>query len=447
MEIVTLLRQFIRTKWLARRFANRKQLERWQEAQVQAMLRRILPDSPFYRERMNGLALGDWRSMEPIDKKLMMAHFDQLNTRGIGKEEAFQVALQAELSRDFAPQLDGITVGLSSGTSGNRGLFLVSPQEQAKWAGTIIAKALPGPLWAEHRIAFFLRANSNLYTAVNQRRIRFSFFDLQKSLPEHLSSLNEYQPTVLVAPASMLRLLATAQRKGELRINPGKIISVAEVLDPLDETYIRETFGQLIHQIYQCTEGLLAVTCAHGTLHVNEDLIVMEKEYLDEHKERFFPILTDFSRVTQPIIRYRLNDILTEKRTPCPCGSVFTSLEKIEGRADDLFWFHGEKKSLVSIFPDFIRRAVISASDAIEEYTVRQHSLHELEVSLRLKAGQEAHAQEKVRKSLMAVIREQQGQLPTITFSPYELQLGTKKLRRVERMFTPDEQQEDDRRP
>ncbi|WP_312115680.1 F390 synthetase-related protein [Brevibacillus reuszeri] len=447
MEIVTLLRQFIRTKWLARRFANRKQLERWQEAQVQAMLRRILPDSPFYRERMNGLALGDWRSMEPIDKKLMMAHFDQLNTRGIGKEEAFQVALQAELSRDFAPQLDGITVGLSSGTSGNRGLFLVSPQEQAKWAGTIIAKALPGLLWAEHRIAFFLRANSNLYTAVNQRRIHFSFFDLQKSLQEHLSSLNEYQPTVLVAPASMLRLLATAQRKGELRINPGKIISVAEVLDPLDETYIQETFGQLIHQIYQCTEGLLAVTCAHGTLHVNEDLIVMEKEYLDEHKERFFPILTDFSRVTQPIIRYRLNDILTEKRTPCPCGSVFTALEKIEGRADDLFWFHGEKESLVSIFPDFIRRAVISASDAIEEYTVRQHSLHELEVSLRLKAGQEAHAKEKVRKSLMAVIREQQGQLPTITFTPYELQLGTKKLRRVERMFTPDEQQEDNRRP
>ena len=75
---------------------------------------------------------------------------------GIKKEEAFRVALQAETTRDFAPQLEGITVGLSSGTSGNRGLFLVGPQEQAKWAGTILAKALPGSLWAEQRIAFFL---------------------------------------------------------------------------------------------------------------------------------------------------------------------------------------------------------------------------------------------------------------------------------------------------
>ncbi|WP_103104517.1 F390 synthetase-related protein [Brevibacillus reuszeri] len=448
MEIVALLRQYIRTKWLARRFSTREQLESWQSAQVQAMLRRILPDSPFYRERLGDLDTADWRSMEPIDKKLMMAHFDELNTRGIKKEDAFRVALKAEVTRDFAPQLEGVTVGLSSGTSGNRGLFLVGREEQAKWAGTILAKALPGPLWSEHRIAFFLRANSNLYTAVNRRRIRFSFFDLQKPLQEHLLTLNEYQPTVLVAPASMLRLLAAEQRKGALRIAPAKIISVAEVLDPLDEAYIRDTFEQLIHQIYQCTEGLLAVTCAHGTLHVNEDLIVMEKEYLDEQKERFFPILTDFSRVTQPIIRYRLNDILTEKHSPCPCGSVFTALEKIEGRADDLFWFRGEKgELLVSVFPDFIRRAVISTSDAIEEYTVRQLSPCKLEVALRLRDGDSPFIEEQVRSSLEAIIREHQGEVPVITFTPYELQLGTKKLRRVERMFTPDEQQEDDRCP
>lgn len=224
MEIVALLRQYIRTKWLARRFSTREQLERWQSAQVQTMLRRILPDSAFYRERLGDLDPADWRKLEPIDKKLMMAHFDELNTRGIKKEDAFRVALKAEVTRDFAPQLDGVTVGLSSGTSGNRGLFLVGREEQAKWAGTILAKALPGPLWAEHRIAFFLRANSNLYTAVNRRRIRFSFFDLQKPLQEHLLTLNEYQPTVLVAPASMLRLLAAEQKKRVLRISSAGLL-------------------------------------------------------------------------------------------------------------------------------------------------------------------------------------------------------------------------------
>lgn len=443
MEIMTLLSQYIRTKWLGKRFSSREELERWQEDQVVAMLRRVLPHSPFYQKRMGSLPLGAWRDMEPIDKKLMMAHFDELNTLGIAKAEAFQVALQAESTRDFTPQIGAVTVGLSSGTSGNRGLFLVGPKEQAKWAGTILAKALPGALWTKQRIAFFLRANSNLYTAVNGRRIRFSFFDLLTPLAEHLDHLNEYQPTVLVAPASMLRLLAAAQRQGRLCVAPLKIISVAEVLDPLDEAYIREAFNQTVHQIYQCTEGLLAVTCSHGTLHVNEDLVVMEKEYLDEHRDRFFPILTDFSRVTQPIIRYRLNDILTEKRSACACGSTFLALERIEGRADDLFLFrHEREERWVSVFPDFIRRAVISASDEIEEYTVRQLSPHKLEVSLRVRGQQDASVQAEVHRSLEQIIREHHGQLPEITFTPYQLNLGTKKLRRVERCFL-DEQQEE----
>ena len=55
----------------------------------------------------------------------------------------------------------------------------------------------------------------------------------------------------------MLRLLAAAKNNGKLNINPIKIISVAEVLDPIDEVYIRKSFNQIIHQFYQCTEGFL----------------------------------------------------------------------------------------------------------------------------------------------------------------------------------------------
>ena len=444
MEIMTLLAQYVRTKWLARRFSTREQLEKWQDRQVKALLNRILPVSPFYLKRMGALSKAEWRKLAPIDKKLMMEHFDELNTRRIAKEEAFRLALQAENTRDFTPQLKGVTVGLSSGTSGNRGLFLVGPKEQAKWAGTIMAKMLPGPLWSEQRIAFFLRANSNLYTAVDRRRIQFAFFDLQNSLAEHVERLNRYQPTVLVAPASMLRMLATAKRQGALRVSPIKVISVAEVLDPLDQAYIQDSFAQPVHQVYQCTEGLLAVTCEHGTLHVNEDIVVMEKEYLDEQKERFFPILTDFSRETQPIIRYRLNDILTERRTPCPCGSVFMALEAIEGRSDDLFWFrhgHENEDRWISIFPDFIRRAVMVASAKIEEYTVRQLGAEQVEVALLLNGQHsEQEVQEEVRQSLAAVIRSYGAVVPAIHFVPYQPHSGAKKLRRVERVFAFDEQ-------
>lgn len=443
MEILRILWQYWTTKRLGKKWKTRAQLERWQERQVQKLLRFVLPRSPFYRERFGTLRPDEWRKLAPIDKQLMMESFSELNTVGIDKEQAFHVAFLAEESRDFTPTIGNVTVGLSSGTSGNRGIFLVGPAERARWAGVILAKALPGRLRDEHRIAFFLRANSNLYTSVDRRRIRFSFFDLLIPLAAHLDRLNEFPPTILVAPPSMLRLLAEAKEKGSLQISPGKVISVAEVLDPLDQVYISQAFQQEVHQIYQCTEGFLAVTCPHGTLHVNEDIVVMEKEYLDEKRERFYPIITDFSRTTQPIIRYRLNDILTEKKTPCPCGSVYTALETIEGRADDVFLFHQvDGNGWVPVFPDFIRRAVMAASDEIREYRVRQIAPWLLEVSVWTDpdSGMDAW-QKQITSHLHAIVRQHGGQLPEIRHAPYERVSGGRKLRRVERVFTPSEQE------
>ncbi|MGE5704449.1 MAG: F390 synthetase-related protein [Clostridia bacterium] len=436
MKIMTFVRAYVQAKY-GRRFRTREQLERWQSKQVQRYLAWMLPRSPFYRSYYKGLDVSCWQSFPMIDKQQMMEHFDQLNTVGIEKAAAFEVALMAEQTRDFSPTINGITIGLSSGTSGNRGIFLVSEQERMMWAATILAKALPGSLFARQRIAFFLRANSNLYDSVKSRRISFRFFDLMETAASHIQRLNEYKPTLLVAPPSMLRLLSEAVEKGSLRIKPDRIISVAEVLDPLDEAYIGRQFRQTVHQIYQCTEGFLATTCEHGTLHLNEDLLVIQKEYLDEHRKKFVPIITDFSRTTQPIIRYRLNDILTERREPCPCGSVFTALASIEGRCDDLFYLPSTiDYKLVPVFPDFIRRAVIAASPAVEEYRVIQNSPTELTVMLRCVSAEQGAVQAEVAGSLQAMLESLGLQQPEIRFAPYDFQPGVTKLRRVERRFS-----------
>ena len=69
--------------------------------------------------------------------------------------------------------------------------------------------------------------------------------------------------------------------------------------------------------------------------------------------------MTDLERKAQPIIRYRLNDILVERKEPCGCGSPFLALEKIEGREDDVFSFKGKDGRNVPVFPDFIRRCIL----------------------------------------------------------------------------------------
>ncbi len=429
----TLLLSYWTTR--ARRFRSRAELEAWQDARVKRFLAKVLPRSPFYRAWVGDRPLDDWKTFPIVDKATLMARFDDWNTAGVRQDEAVELALRAERTRDFAPTLRGVTVGLSSGTSGARGLFLASPRERFAWAGAALAKVLPGPLWDRHEIAFFLRANSNLYASVRSRRIRFEFYDLLDSLEQHVARLNAQSPTLLVGPPSLLRRLAEARAAGDLRVEPRKVVSVAEVLDPLDQRVIAAAFGPTVHQAYQATEGFLGCTCPHGTLHLNEDLLVVQKEWLDHAKRKFVPVVTDFNRTTQPIVRYRLDDVLSERRAPCPCGSVLTALERVEGRCDDVFFLRSREGAWKPVFPDFVSRAVLSASDTIEAYTVRQLSPDRVTVSLKPATDQDA-PERAVRSALLALCDRLACVAPAIAFVPWsEPARGLRKLKRVERCF------------
>ncbi|WP_044642296.1 F390 synthetase-related protein [Risungbinella massiliensis] len=434
-RLLHVVAQYLKTKY-GRRFRTRKELERWQEQKVEKHVTWVLAHSPFYQEWLKDYSIKDWRQFPIINKQIMMDQFLQFNTVGVTKEEAFSLAFQSEETRDFSGKTQGISVGLSSGTSGNRGLFLVRDEESWQWVGAMLAKVLPNSIFGKCRIALFLRANNNLYTSLTSNRIHFQFFDLLTPLKEHVSKIQEYQPTILVAPPSVLRMLAKMQMEQKVNLHLQKVISVAEVLDPLDEQLISKGFGQIVHQIYQCTEGFLATTCSHGTLHLNEDLVVIQKKYLDRQKRKFSPIITDFCRTSQPIIRYGLDDILTERAEPCPCGSVYTAIEQIEGRCDDLFYFpHRTEQQNVTIYPDFIRRAVISADSRIEEYRVLQLADDELVIQLKVSDSNKLEVQQLIEESMKALCDQLECILPKIRWSEYEWQTGAKKLRRVERMY------------
>lgn len=305
-----------------------------------------------------------------------MENFDIINTRGIKREDAFKVAFQAEKSRDFSPMIDGVTIGLSSGTSGNRGVFLASESERAEWVACVLDRVI-GLSFKQRSVAFFLRANSNLYDSVKSKVLRFEFFDLEKQLEGQIERLESLNPSILVAQPSLLLELAVKMEKGELSISPEKIISVAEVLYSEDAAYLKEVFGQTIHQVYQCTEGLLATSCKHGTLHFNEDFLIIEKKYIDDDNSRFHPVITDLLRETQLIVRYELNDLIQEKKD-CPCGSKMLGIEKIEGRSDDILIFKSYDGRQVKVFPDFFRRAIIMSDDQIRDYTLVQTAYNEL---------------------------------------------------------------------
>ena len=433
MNKLVLLKQYLLSKHV-RRFSSREAIQVYQNKKIKKHLAFVLTHSPFYQNYYQNHQL-EWETLPVISKREMMDHFDELNTAGITKKEAFQLAAQAEKTRDFSPKIDHVSIGLSSGTSGNRGLFLVSEKESAIWAGEVLAKLLPGSLMDEHKIAFFLRANNNLYESTKSSKISFHFFDLVEDLKTHQNRLHELKPTIIIAPPSMLRMIAEWKGNNLIDITPGKIISVAEVLEDVDKTFIEEIFQQTLHQVYQATEGFLATTCSHGVLHMNEDIIAIQKEYLDKEKGIFVPIITDFTRRTQPLIRYRLNDVLIERKTPCPCGSHFLALERIDGRCDDIFHgVHEQTGKKHMLFPDFIRRAIMLSSDDILEYKVTQKELFLIDIKLKVK-NEKSVAEAMVIQELEKLWKENMLVLPKFTFTVYDLLASDRKRKRIENVI------------
>ena len=364
------------------------------------------------------------------NKGEMMSEFDRWNTVGIQLKEASEFAERAEASRDFSGTLRGYTVGLSSGTSGSRGIFLACSAERRIWAGMLLARVLRGTLGMEHRAALFLRADSPLYHSVGSRRLRFEFFDLMRPVEDHLSRLRALRPTILAAPPSVLVQLARAPGSEAWLHPPAILLSVADVLDDAARASIRQGLGREPHQIYQATEGFLAATCPDGRLHWNEDAVIVEKQWIDEARTWYVPILTDFRRWTQPVIRYRLDDVIVcGDSSPCPCGSCFETLSAVEGRCDDILRLERDDgEGDVLIYPDFVRRALILALPVATEYSVTQTARDVWEIALSQPAPVGA-----IESRIGDLCQKLGARIPTVTQVEWEPPLLHRKQRRIRR--------------
>ena len=426
-------KHYIKSK-LNQKILNEKNLNDFQDKMVKKHLKYVVKNSSFFREKVDKLN-PELKDFPIIDKSVMMENFDEFCTVDIDKEKAFEIAIDSEKSREFSKDYKNITVALSSGTSGNRGMAIADEFDRTLWTGRILSKMLPRTILTKEKIAFFLRANNNVYKSLNSSKILFEYFDLMKNVDENILKLEKYNPTIITAPSSMLLLIAKAIEDEKIVINPVKVISVAEVLEDNDKKYLEEIFSQNIHQIYQATEGFLGYTCSHGVIHINEDMVKIEKEYIDKEAGKFIPIITDFRRRSQPIIRYRLNDILVEKKERCKCGSCFMAIDRIEGREDDIFYFE-TADGTVPMFPDFISRAVIYSSENIKSYYVSQTKKNNINIYISLKNKNELEKIKKDIKSNFLDLKEKMNiEEMNIKFEDnYYLEKG-RKMKRIERLY------------
>ncbi len=376
--LATALASYIRIRLFPYHFRNRITLVNWQQKKLARWLDRDVPRVPAFAHLAGQHVTLD--QLPIMDKSILMADFSRYNLPAISNEQGWEA---------FAGdrQIGDHIVGASTGTSGNRGLFVISQAERFAWLGAMLAKAVPDFWRHRDRVAILLPIDTPLYDSANQTgRLKLKFFDISNPLSSLSAELQAFDPTLLVAPPRILRQLCTM----DLSLRPRKIFSGAEKLEQADRAIIEARFGQPLGEIYMATEGLLAVSCSHGHLHLAEDCLHFDFE--DAGNGLVSPILSDFNRSTQIMARYRLNDLLKLDPSPCSCGSPLMVISEIVGRKDDIFCFSHPGGQIVELTPDILRNVIVDSSRSIDDFRLLQTGPTLLELQL------PAHLAEPIRQ-------------------------------------------------
>lgn len=373
------------------RYWKDEDIQIYQKRKLEEIIDYSVKKSKFFHNLYQGCDLANFSSLPTVNKQLMMDNLSDYNTLGLNKDELIDFALEIEKKHDFSSRYRGFNVGMSSGTSGNKGIIITTPREEFYLKAMYLSRLIL-PRDVKANIAFILRVSSPAF------KFRFlgnslNYISQLQTTGEITSQIESLNPNVISGPPSMLKILAQEFQKGKFKVQPKLIYSYAEVLYLDVKDYLIHVFNCPVHEIYQGSEGCYAMTCKDGNLHINEDMIYFE--LLDRHGSPTLPgnpcfrlLVTDLHKHSQPIIRYELNDIITISPHICPCGSRFRVIKSVQGRADDLIWGirngTGQKQF---IYPDYIARKIISLSEVIDDYQVIQDSLHHVTVRIKVTAG------------------------------------------------------------
>jgi putative adenylate-forming enzyme len=370
------------------RFSN-EQIRAYQLSELQKLVAFSMNHARFYSDLYKGLlvkSLEDFRQLPSINKQIMMDHFDDINTCGLKLEAVRDYAVQKELHREYLGYYqDQYVIGLSSGTSGNKGIYITPKSMTERLPFVFLARSGLSSKDLPFRILFLLRVFSQGFEDINAPLIHLNYLSTMTPVHEIIRQINDDRINILMAPPSLVRQLLpwAAMIKRPLQM----IVSYAEVLEKEEKERFQRSFGTRVIEIYQASEGQIGSACRCGNLHINEDLVFIELyDRNGQPVDRPGPVgtkmlLTNLINTAQPLIRYEMNDLI-QLGERCPCGSSFRVIDKVLGRNGDVLYLTNKNHILQPVYPDLMSRWIITTSDRIREFRVSQISHSKLEITI-----------------------------------------------------------------
>lgn len=336
------------------------------------------------------------------------------NVLGLSLEQARDHA-HREMRGD-APTYPGYRFGLSTGTTGEPGVFLTTERERDLWLGTILGKFLSPPEVWGLRAALLLRYPNALYNA--GERVRFH--DLRTPVKEWAAKVCDQEPNVLIGPPSALEALARSAAFAAKPFRPRLLLRGGEPTFPQDLAFLESAFGTRGRDVYQAREGFLAAGCAGGGLHWNDDVVAIRPLLLPAGGGRVTPVVTDRLRQSQQVVRYRMDDILLPGPA-CECRTRFTRFGGVEGRLGDVLLAGLRDGGVRPVYPLMANEALRE----IGEYRLRQVGPRHYWLAT---AGSP-------RWSRLDAIRELLGDPDRFELAPLRWEAPGEKRRRIVRLF------------
>ncbi len=344
---------------------TRPQLEAHQAEALRHLRQYAYERSPFYQKFHKGLTERPLHELPVLTKAMMMEHFDELVTdRTLHLEDVRAYAAQGEAGQRYQNRY---WVNATSGSSGHPGFFLF---DEAEWT-YVLASFARSQEWSGVRINLTHRQRMATVASISPWHMSSQVSATVKSwwrpslrvpasqlLSKTVEQLNEWQPEILIAYASMAGNLAEEQLAQRLRINPKAVYVASEVLTAQTRKRVEEAWGDQPFNQYAATETASIAaehrSCRH--MHFFEDLVITE--IVDEHYRPVPPgeygakilVTTLFSR-TQPLIRYELNDSVRVSTEAHACGLSFAVLESIQGRVEDTLTLPAVSSGKVTVRP------------------------------------------------------------------------------------------------
>jgi phenylacetate-CoA ligase len=174
------------------------------------------------------------------------------------------------------------------------------------------------------------------------RQTLFSLYHMTaENLPAYVDAIHASPARYAQGYPSSLHLLGRAMLDLGRPLPKGRLAAVftsSESLLAFHRETIERAFGAPVRDRYGTSEFAVSMTaCPEGALHVDMEFCIVEVE-VEEETDAWVrgPLLvTGLGNDAVPFLRYRIGDVGTRAKRPCPCGRPGDVFLDVDGRIED----------------------------------------------------------------------------------------------------------------